>query len=62
MKDKKTKKPIVITHFQGFEDEAEANDFSEFLRTQFILPSDYPNSNETNCNSLFAKTNPKFFA
>ncbi len=47
MKDKKTKKPIVITHFQGFEDEAEANDFSEFLRTQFILPSDYPDSNET---------------
>ena len=23
MKDKKTKKPIVITHFQGFEDELE---------------------------------------
>ena len=47
MKDKKTKKPIVITHFQGFEDEEEANDFSNFLRTQFILTSDYPDSNET---------------
>ena len=42
MKDKTTKKPIVITHFQGFRDEAEANDFSEFLKTQFVLPSDYP--------------------
>jgi len=47
MKDKTTKKPIVITHFQGFRDEAEANDFSEFLRTQFVLPSDYPDANTT---------------
>ena len=47
MKDKTTKKPIVITHFQGFRDEEEANDFSEFLKTQFILPSDYPDSNTT---------------
>ena len=47
MKDKTTKKPIVITHFQGFRDEEEANDFSEFLRTQFVLPSDYPDANTT---------------
>ena len=47
MKDKTTKKPIVITHFQGFRDEEEANDFSEFLKTQFVLPSDYPDSNTT---------------
>jgi len=47
MKDKNTKKPIVITHFQGFKTNDEAEDFSEFLRTQFILPDDYPDSNET---------------
>ncbi len=47
MKDKTTKKPIVITHFQGFRDEEEANDFSEFLKTQFVLPSDYPDANTT---------------
>ena len=47
MKDKNTKKAIVITHFQGFTDEAEANDFSEFLKTQFVLPSDYPDANTT---------------
>ena len=47
MKDKTTKKPIVITHFQGFRDEEEANDFSEFLKPQFVLPSDYPDSNTT---------------
>ena len=45
--NKNTKKPIVITHFQGFRDEEEANDFSEFLKTQFVLPSDYPDSNTT---------------
>ena len=41
MRDKITKKPIVITHFQGFEDEEEANDFSNFLRTQFTYDYDY---------------------
>ena len=29
MKDKKTKKPIVITHFQGFQNNEEAEDFSD---------------------------------
>ena len=47
MKDKTTKKPIVITHFQGFRDEEEAEDFSDFLKTQFILPTDYPDDNVT---------------
>ena len=47
MKDKTTKKPIVITHFQGFDNEEEANDFSEFLKEQFVLPSDYPDANTT---------------
>jgi len=41
MRDKITKKPIVITHFQGFEDEEEANDFSNFLRGQFTYDYDY---------------------
>ena len=47
MKDKSTKKPIVITHFQGFENEEEAADFSEFLKEQFVLPTDYPDANTT---------------
>ena len=47
MKDKTTKKPIVITHFQGFRSEEEAKDFSDFLKTQFILPTDYPDENVT---------------
>jgi hypothetical protein len=47
MKDKKTKKPIVITHFQGFENNDEAEDFSEFLKTQFVLPEDYPDADTT---------------
>jgi hypothetical protein len=47
MKDKTTKKPIVITHFQGFQSSEEAEDFSEFLKTQFVLPDDYPDANTT---------------
>jgi|TARA_X000001316_G_C916623_1_gene30901 hypothetical protein len=47
MKDKKTKKPIVITHFQGFQDDDEAADFSDFLKTQFVLPTDYPDDDVT---------------
>ena len=30
MKDKTTKKPIVITHFQGFKSNEEAEDFTDF--------------------------------
>jgi hypothetical protein len=47
MKDKITKKPIVITHFQGFKNHEEAEDFSDFLKTQFIMPTDYPDENVT---------------
>ena len=35
LKDKETGKPVVVTHFQGFENDAEANDFSKFLTDQF---------------------------
>ena len=47
MKDKTTKKPVVITHFQGFRSEEEAEDFTDFLKTQFILPTDFPDDNVT---------------
>ena len=47
MKDKMTKKPVVITHFQGFKNKAEADDFSEFLKYQFITEDDFDNSNKT---------------
>lgn len=45
LKDKATNKPIVVSHFQGFEDEIEAYNFSEFLKEQFISPQEdhYPN-------------------
>ena len=35
LKDKKSGKPFVVTHFQGFENDDEANDFSKFLTEQF---------------------------
>ena len=38
MKDTKTNKPVVVSHFQGFEDEKDAQNFSEFLKEQFIQP------------------------
>jgi len=47
MKDKVTKKPIVITHFQGFDNQDEADDFSEFLKYQFTIEDDFDNSNKT---------------
>ena len=47
MKDKTTKKPVVITHFRGFDNQAEADDFSEFLKYQFITEDDFDNSNKT---------------
>ena len=47
MKDTKTNKPVVVSHFQGFEDEKDAQNFSEFLKEQFIQPIEqedpYPN-------------------
>jgi predicted phosphohydrolase len=35
LKDKKTNKPVVMTHFQGFENDDEAKDFSHFLTDTF---------------------------
>ena len=42
LKDKETGKPVVVTHFQGFENDDEANDFSKFLTDQFT--GDIPKS------------------
>ena len=47
IKDKATKKPVVITHFQGFKNQEEAEDFSAFLRGEFCLEKDYNHSNLT---------------
>ena len=45
MKDTKTNKPVVVSHFQGFKDDSEAKDFSEFLKDQFMQQEDfYPNT------------------
>ena len=38
MKDTKTNKPVVVSHFQGFDSELEAQNFSQFLKEQFINP------------------------
>ena len=38
MKDTKTNKPVVVSHFQGSDSELEAHNFSEFLKEQFIQP------------------------
>ena len=47
MKDTKTNKPVVVSHFQGSDSELEAHNFSEFLKEQFIQPIEkedpYPN-------------------
>ena len=44
LKDKKTNKPVVVTHFQGFENDDEAKDFSHYLTDTFcsdgIVPFD----------------------
>ena len=37
-----TNKPIVVSHFQGFKDDNEALNFSEFLKEQFIQENPYP--------------------
>ena len=36
MKDTKTNQPGVVSHFQGFDSEVEAHNFSQFLKEQFI--------------------------
>ncbi len=35
LKDKHTKKPVVVTHFTGFQSDEEAQFFSKFLQDQF---------------------------
>ena len=49
MKDKETNKPVVVTHFTGFEDDEEASKFTEFLKDQFTNPlhEDFDNMNKT---------------
>ena len=36
LKDKETKKPVVVTHFTGFDTDEQANDFSKFLTEEFV--------------------------
>ena len=36
MKDTKTNQPVVVSHFQGFKDDSEAKNFSEFFVTVII--------------------------
>ena len=47
IKNKVTKKPIVITHFEGFRDKADAEDFSTFIKQQFVLEEEFDNQNKT---------------
>jgi hypothetical protein len=47
IKNKVTKKPIVITHFEGFRDKADAEDFSTFIKQQFFLEEEFDNQNKT---------------
>ena len=47
MKDTKTNKPVVVTHFQGFEDDNEAQNFSQFLKEQFTEQEKDPYPNVT---------------
>jgi hypothetical protein len=35
LKDKKSGKPFVVTHFQGFENDDEADEFSRYLTDHF---------------------------
>jgi|TARA_R100000808_G_scaffold116_1_gene855 predicted phosphohydrolase len=41
LKDKETKKPVVVTHFTGFDTDEQANDFSKFLTEEFVQDDDY---------------------
>tara|TARA_R100001086_G_C11740779_1_gene232420 strand:+ start:438 stop:638 length:201 start_codon:yes stop_codon:yes gene_type:complete len=42
LKNTQTGKPMVVTHFTGFEDETEAWDFTEKLKEKYINDIDYP--------------------
>jgi hypothetical protein len=43
--DKDTNKPVVVTHFHGFDTEEEAIRFSDYLKEQFV--DDYPENERT---------------
>ena len=36
LRDKQTNKPVVITHFTGFETDEEAENFSKTLKEKYI--------------------------
>ena len=36
LKDKDTKKPVVVSHFTGFDNDEQANDFSRYLTEEFV--------------------------
>ena len=40
LKDKETQKPVVVTHFTGFDTDEEAQNFSKFLTDQFVNEDD----------------------
>jgi hypothetical protein len=40
--DKHTGKPVVVTHFHGFDNEDEAIQFSEFLKENFVDDIEIP--------------------
>jgi|TARA_R100000306_G_C4315578_1_gene112461 hypothetical protein len=40
LKDKETQKPVVVTHFTGFDTDEEADNFSKFLTDQFVGEDD----------------------
>ena len=40
LKDKETQKPVVVTHFTGFDTDEEAQNFSKFLTDQFANEDD----------------------
>ena len=42
LKNTETGKPMVVTHFTGFQDETEAWDFTEKLKEKYINDIDYP--------------------
>tara|TARA_R100001015_G_scaffold16029_1_gene7945 strand:+ start:400 stop:588 length:189 start_codon:yes stop_codon:yes gene_type:complete len=45
LRDKQTNKPVVITHFTGFETDEEAENFSKTLKEKYI--NDIPLDDET---------------
>tara|TARA_R100000742_G_C4249840_1_gene68277 strand:- start:212 stop:394 length:183 start_codon:yes stop_codon:yes gene_type:complete len=40
LKDKETQKPVVVTHFTGFDTDEEAENFSKFLTDKFTNEDD----------------------